>query len=86
MGDLRHIALCNVLYRILAKVLATRLKGVMGDLISEYQSAFVPGDSIADNVLLEYKVVHFLHCRTVNSLEKFIALKLDMSKAFDRVE
>ncbi|XP_019163573.1 PREDICTED: uncharacterized protein LOC109159918 [Ipomoea nil] len=86
MGDLRPIALCIVLYRILAKVLASRLKHIMGGLISESQSAFVPGRSIVDNVFLAYEVVHFMHCSNQHTPEKFVALKLDMSKAFDRVE
>lgn len=43
MKDLRPIALCNVLYKIIAKVLSNRLRVLLSGLISENQSAFVLG-------------------------------------------
>ncbi|KAL8105033.1 hypothetical protein AgCh_028992 [Apium graveolens] len=85
MKDLRPIALCNVPYKILAKVLSNRLKAILPDLITEKQSAFVPDRCIMDNVIMAFEVVHHMRRGEVGS-EGEVALKLDISKAYDRVD
>src|SRR4051812_8253988 len=52
MKDLRPISLCNVVYKLIAKVLANRLKPLLGRCVSEEQSAFVEGRSILDNAMV----------------------------------
>lgn len=49
MGDLRPISLCNVLVRILSKVLSNKLKRCLGSIISENQSAFIEGRLLTDH-------------------------------------
>ncbi|XP_031124288.1 uncharacterized protein LOC116026999 [Ipomoea triloba] len=85
VSDFRSISLCNVLYRILAKVLANRFRTVLDSIISPSQSAFIPGRSIVDNVLIAYEANHALN-RSQGSGSGCAALKVDMSKAYDRVE
>ena len=81
MKELRSISLCNVLYKLVVKVLANRMKDVLCRLISPSKAAFVPGRSI----LLASEVLHCLKRRTRGRFGD-VALKLDISKAYDRVD
>ncbi|XP_058767513.1 uncharacterized protein LOC131641227 [Vicia villosa] len=85
MKDWRPIALCNVLYKVIAKVLANRLKKILGKCISDNQSAFVPERSILDNVMAAIEVIHHMKTKTRGRVGE-IALKLDISKAYDRID
>lgn len=61
MAQLRSFALCNVLYKIKAKVIVNHLKGMMDAIISDQQGAFVPERLLLDNSLVASEVGHYLH-------------------------
>ena len=83
--EFRPIALCNIVYKLISKVLANHLKVILPDIISESQSAFQSDIAISNNISVAFETLHHMKIRKSGKIG-FMALKLDMSKAFDRVE
>lgn len=85
MSQFRSISLCNVIYKIVSKVLVHRFRRVLHYCIEDTQRVFVSGRQVTDNILVAYEILHsFKKCRGTS--QEGFALKLDMSKAYDRVE
>lgn len=70
MKDLWPIALCNVLSKIIAKVLANRIRSILPSIITEHQSAFVLCRSIQDNILVAFEVLHHMKRRDLVQYER----------------
>jgi hypothetical protein len=77
----RPIALCNVIYKLIMKVIAKRLKTILPFIISQEQSGYVEGKKIMDNIILAHKVIHSLQLTKSPGM----LLKLDLSKDFDKL-
>jgi len=81
---LRPISLCNTVYKTISKILVNRLWPLLDKIVSPFQSAFIPGRSINENILLMHEIMHKF--RKIKGKQACVALKLDMEKAYDRLE
>jgi hypothetical protein len=77
----RPISLCNVIYKILSKVIARHLKPLLPFIISLEKSGYVEGRKIVDNVILAHEFIHSIQRTGTPG----ILLNLDLSKAFDKL-
>jgi hypothetical protein len=80
----RPISLCNIVYKIISKILANRFKRYLPKIISPLQSAFVPQRNIQDNTILAHEPLHAF--KSKRGKGGFMFMKMDMEKAFDRME
>ena len=84
VNQFKPISHCNVIYKLISKILASRLKVMLPKFISPWQGAFVPGRLIQDNSIIAYEVINAM--KNSKGKQGYMALKMDMEKAYDRLE
>ena len=79
--DYRPISCCNIIYKLIAKIIARRIKSILSKIITEEQFGFLQNRQIMDVVSIAQEVIHSI------KKEKQLAfsLKLDLSKSYDKV-
>ena len=82
LSDYMPISCCKTIYKCISKILANRLKTVLPTLIDGAQSAFIPGRSITDNILLVQELLRNYHRKDTSAR---CAIKVDLCRAFDTV-
>ena len=81
LDKFRPISLCNVIYKIISKVISNRLKPLLPNLIFPEQSGFMEGHQILDGAILVHEVIQSLQ----SSQQPGMMIKLDIDKAFDKL-
>ena len=84
MGNYKPISLCNIVYKIVTKVIVARLRPYLDKLISPLQVAFVPGRKGIDNAIIAQEVIHSINKK--KGKLGYMALKIDLEKVYDKLE
>ncbi|KAL7591715.1 hypothetical protein Lser_V15G35619 [Lactuca serriola] len=82
VSDYRPISCCSVIYKCISKIIVGRIRDYLRFIVSNNQSAFIPGRSIIDNILLSQELVRGYHRDRGFSR---CAMKVDIQKAYDTV-
>ena len=82
LNDFHPISLVGSMYKILAKVLANRLRSIIGLVISDFQSAFIKGRQILDGILVANEIVD----EARKFQKELILFKVDFEKAYDTID
>jgi len=81
LDGFRSIALCNVVYKIISKVIANRLKLHLPSIILKEKTSYVEGRQILNNIIQAHEVVHSLK----SNKQVGMIIQLDLAKAYDKL-
>ena len=84
ISHFRPISLCNTLYKVVSKILVLRMKHLMPKLVSPSQTAFVVGRRGTDNVIVAQELLFAME--RMKGRTSYMIIKIDLEKAYDRLE
>jgi len=83
VNQFRPISLCNTIYKVVSKTIVDRLKEAIPFIISPFQTGFVPGRNIHENIVVAQEMIHSMI--KMKGRKRFFAIKVDLSKAYDKL-
>lgn len=81
--EFRPISVCNLLYKVISKIIASKMQPWMDVIISKSQTTFIPSKEISKNIIILREIIHSFRKQTRG--EPQFVLKVDLAKAFDSV-
>ena len=84
LNNYQPISLCNIVYKIVSKILVARLRPLLGKLISPLQFAFIPSRRGTDNAIIMQELIHMISRK--KGRHGFMEVKIDLEKAYDKLE
>lgn len=85
VNEFQPISLCNIVYKLISKVLINTMKPYMHSIILNNQSTFILGRFIIDNIMIAHELLHTMK-QNKKGRSETMEIKIDMLKAYDRVE
>lgn len=82
--EFRPISLCNTIYKIVTKVLVSRLRPLLNDIFGPFQSSFIPGRGTSGNAIILQEIIHGMYKSKKNKGD--VVYKIDLEKAYDHVD
>ncbi|KAL0283036.1 UNVERIFIED_CONTAM: hypothetical protein Sangu_2915400 [Sesamum angustifolium] len=82
VADYRPISCCNVIYKVIAKIIADPFSPSLEHLIDNSQAAFVGGRNITDNIFLAQEIVRQYSRKRISP---HCTINVDLCKAFNSI-
>ena len=83
--DFRPISFCNLIFKIVTKIIANRLKLILPLIVGQFQITFVPDQLITNNGLVAFDILHYMK-KKIAGQKGYVGMKLDIANAYDWVE
>ena len=83
LKEFSPISLCNVIYKVITKVLVNRLRPFLDELIGPLQGSFIPSRGTIDNIIVAQEAINYMH--KYKGKKGCLAFKVDLEKAYDSV-